>query len=111
MKCVCIACSQYSLQYSKKQPHAASIEAKTKVEQQQKQLVNAPVLKGIVGDLALLKGVPLRSLALLVCKLRIKSEVAVDYYPRRPPLTVDVQKAARIADGRSALPIFLVHFS
>jgi hypothetical protein len=99
------------LDYSKKPPHAASDEAKIKVEQLQKELANPSVENGIATDLGPLNGVPLRSLAMLICKVKMGSDVAVDTYPRRPPMTTDVLKVVYAPSGRLAIPIFLIHFS
>jgi hypothetical protein len=103
--------SQYSMDYSKKPPHPASIEAQTKVEQLQNELASAPEQKEISPDLGALKSVPLRSLGMLICKTKVGSEVAAVHYPRRPPMTADVQKVAHAGSGRLAMPAFLIHFS
>jgi hypothetical protein len=81
------------------------------VEQVQKELANACGQKGIASDLAALEGIPVRSLAMLICKIKMKSEVAANNYPRRPPMTTDVQKVACASSGGWVMPVFFIHFS
>jgi hypothetical protein len=67
--CVFYGCSQYSLRFSKKAPHAASEAAKNSVRQLQAELTSASVRKGKATDQYLThwKGVPVGSMAMLVC--------------------------------------------
>ncbi len=106
-------CSQYSLTFSRKEPHAASDEAKVKVEQLQAELASASVRKGIAtcNYLAQWKGVPVRSKAMLVCKVWVKEEVASYYFPRRPPIIKDSDKVISAPTACCTMPAFLIHFS
>jgi hypothetical protein len=101
------------LTFSKKKPHAASNEAKIKVEQVQDELYNPPVQQGIATDVALLEGVPLRSMAMLVCRVWVKSDTAVRFYPCRSPLPTPLDFQPRICSPNQwqAVPAFLIHFS
>jgi hypothetical protein len=103
--------SHYSLQYSRKEPHAASSEAKIKVEQLQSELVKPAGSGGSRIDPDILEGIPMRSLAMLVCKVGLPSELAVQHYPKRPPIPADSPKAIKTPDGRLAIPAFLIHSS
>ncbi len=104
-------CSEYSLQFSKREPHAASEEAKMNVEKLTRELTNSSVRGGIPSFLTLWEGVPKRSMAMLVCKVWLKEEHAVQHYPRRPPIPKDFNTNIMARNGRLALPAFLIHFS
>jgi hypothetical protein len=114
MPCDChVFCSKYSLHFSKMEPHAASSEAKIKVEQLMSDLANFSLREGIAASATLWKGVPKGSLAMLVCKVWLREANAPDYYPRRPPMCLPKDADRRIwsPDGRLGLPAFLIHFS
>jgi hypothetical protein len=101
------------VEYSKKQPHAATSAAKTKVEQLQKELANAPTQKGIASDLALLEDVPLGSMAMLVCRVWVNSNFAAKIHPRRSSMaaSTNVDKVIHTPNRCLAVPVFLMHFS
>jgi hypothetical protein len=93
--------------------HAASSQAKIEVEQLQTDLGSTMLQEGMPTYLTLLKGVPLRSMAMLVCKVMVNSEFAVRCYPRRSPMgmTTNHEKMIRAGDARFTMPLFLIHFS
>ncbi len=106
-------CSYYSLGFSRKEPHAASEDAKTNVEVLQSELEKLRVGGGSLGYLNELRSVPKASLAMLICKALPPSELARDMYPRRPPIVQsgDSDGIYRSPIANLVMPAFLVHFN
>ncbi len=82
-----------------------------KVDLLQAELATAAVTGGVADHVRDLHGVPLRSLAMLVCKANFSTE-AGNGYPFRPPETpLSKQLVFRGTGNSVAVPAFLIHFS
>jgi hypothetical protein len=103
-----VPCSHYSLGFSKKKPHAASTEAKAKVDLLKSELSNIRIQGTTLEYLNYLRDVHVGSLAMLVCKTLPKNKNRHKYYPCRPP--VMSKDCAYYTGGNWMIPAFVVHF-
>jgi hypothetical protein len=80
------------------------------VDQLRSDLIEGPVDGGAAAAtyLSVLDGVPICSKAMLVSKVRMPSESAVNCHPLRPPGTLKAVKAPATSE---LMPAFLIHFS
>jgi hypothetical protein len=67
---------------------------------------------GSPGYLNQLGSVPMRSLAMLICRALPPSATAHNYYPRRPPIgkSANPNGICMSPVGNLVMPAFLIHF-